>query len=174
LLAVTGTRLCEAINLDRSDVDLETGLILIRQTKFNKSRQLPLHSTTISALKEYAKQRDMLCKKPTAPSFFVSTRGTRLIDVVVHRVFRQLIAQLGLEPRAGSGQPRIHSLRHNFAVSTLRDWYRSGMDVTSKLPILSAYLGHVDPISTYWYLQATPDLLELAAQRIENPGRGLR
>jgi len=174
LLAVTGMRLGEAIRLDCTDVDLEAGLIRIRETKFNKSRQLPLHPTTIAALKEYARQRDLLGGKPRVPSFFVSTRGTRLIDAVVHRVFTQLIARVGLQPRAGSGRPRIHDLRHTFAVATLRDWYRAGIDVTSKLPLLSAYLGHADPVSTYWYLQSSPELLALAAERIGHPKEGLR
>lgn len=169
LLAATGMRLGEAIRLDRADVDLNAGLILIRQTKFNKSRQLPLHPTTIAALKEYVKQRDQLGGKPRASSFFVSIRGTRLIDSVVHHVFRQLIACLGLKPRAGSNRPCIHGLRHTFAVATLRDWYRDGADVAGKLPLLSAYLGHVDPVSTYWYLQEDPELLALAAQRIGHP-----
>ncbi|NPV78664.1 MAG: tyrosine-type recombinase/integrase [Firmicutes bacterium] len=169
LLAATGMRLGEAIRLDRADVDPVTGLILIRQTKFNKSRRLPLHPTTIVALKEYARQRDRLSGNPRAPSFFVSTRGTRLIDACVRHVFRQILGRLGLQPRAGSGRPRIHDLRHTFAVNTLRDWYRSGTDVAGKLPLLSAYLGHADPVSTYWYLQEDPELLALAAERIGQP-----
>jgi len=168
LLAATGIRLGEAIRLDRADLDLEAGFIRIRQTKFNKSRQLPLHPTSVAALGEYARQRDRLCSGPGVRSFFVSTRGTRLIDACVHRVFARLAARVGLQPRAGSGRPRIHDLRHTFAVATLRDWYRAGLDVTSKLPLLSAYLGHVDPISTYWYLQAAPELLALAADRLEH------
>lgn len=169
LLAATGMRLGEAIRLDRADFDPVTGLILIRQTKFNKSRRLPLHPTTIVALKEYTRQRDRLSGNPRVPSFFVSTRGTRLIDACVRHVFRQIICRLGLQPRAGSGEPRIHDLRHTFAVNTLRDWYRSGTDVAGKLPLLSAYLGHVDPVSTYWYLQGDPELLVLAAERIGQP-----
>ena len=172
LLAATGMRLGEAIRLDRADLDLEAGLLQIRQTKFNKSRQLPLHPTTVAALDEYARQRERLCSKPRVPSVFVSTRGTRLIDVCVRRVFAQLAARIGLKPRAGSGRPRIHDLRHTFAVTTLRDWYRARVDVTSKLPLLSAYLGHVNPISTYWYLQAAPELLALAAERLEHRGEG--
>jgi len=169
LIAVTGMRLCEAIHLNRIDIDLEGGLLQIRQTKFNKSRQLPLHSTTAAALKEYARERDRLCGKPRAVSFFVSTRGTRLIDTCVHHVFAELVASIGLQPRSGSGHPSIHGLRHTFAVASLCDWYRAGVDVTSRLPLLSAYLGHVNPISTYWYLQATPELLALAAKRLERP-----
>ncbi len=168
LLAVTGMRVGEAIRLDRGDFDRKAGLILIRGTKFNKSRQVPLHPSTVLALEEYARHRDRLCGKPSAPSFFISTRGTRLIDVCVRRVFAELVSRVGLQPRAGSGRPRIHDLRHTFAVLTLRDWYRAGVDVSGKLPILSAYLGHVDPKSTYWYLQAAPELLALAAERLEH------
>lgn len=167
-------RVGEAIRLNRADVDLKAGLIQIRQTKFNKSRQLPLHPTTVAFLDEYARQRDRLCSKPRVPSFFVSTRGTRLIDACVRHVFAQLVARIGLQPRAGSGRPRIHDLRHTFAVATMRDWYRAGLDVTSKIPLLSAYLGHVDPISTYWYLQAAPELLALAAERLEHREGQLR
>jgi len=168
LLAATGIRIGEAIRLDHADLDLEAGLIRIRQTKFAKSRQLPLHPTPVAALDEYARQRDRMYGKSTAPCFFVSTRGARLIDACVHRVFARLAARVGLEPRAGSGRPRIHGLRHTFAMATLGDWYRAGVDVTSRLPLLSAYLGHVDPISTYWYLQAAPELLALAAERLEH------
>jgi integrase len=149
-------------------------LIRIRETKFNKSRQLPLQPTTVAALEDYARQRDRLCGKPRVPSFLVSTRGTRLIDACVRRVFAQLAVRVGLQSRAGSGRPRIHDLRHTFAVATLRDWYRAGVDVTSKLPLLSAYLGHGDPISTYWYLEAAPELLALAAERLEHREEQLR
>lgn len=138
LLAVSGMRLGEAIRLDRTDVDLEAGLIRIRETKFNKSRQLPLHITTVMALKEYVQQRERLGSRPRVPSFFVSTRGTRLIAGRVSYVFAQLASRIGLQPRDDAGRPRLHGLRHTFAVTTLRDWYRAGEDVMSKLPILSA------------------------------------
>ncbi|SRR6266849_1473823 len=173
LLAATGMRICEGIALDRSDVDLDAGVILIRQTKFNKSRQLPLLASVIEELGRYATQRDQLCTRPKVPSFFVSTVGTRLIDTSVHGVFAKLVAQVGLEPRCGSGRPRIHDFRHSFAVSSLLDWYRANADVAARMPLLSAYLGHASPASTYWYLQAAPELLALAAERLEHPG-GLR
>lgn len=166
LVAATGMRIGEAIRLDRDDVDLRTGILLIRDTKFNKSRQLPLHPTTIAALQNYADQRDRLSRSPKTLSFFVSTVGTRLIDTIVHSVFVTVIGRVGLAPRAGSGRPRVHDLRHTFAVSTLRDWYRADLDVASKLPLLSAYLGHVGPASTYWYLQTDPELMGLAAARL--------
>jgi len=169
LLAATGMRVGEAIRLDRTDVDLDRGLILVRQTKFNKSRCLPLHPSAVTALEDYRRQRDQLCGQPNTPSFFVSTRRTRLLDVCVHAVFRQLVERIGLRARDGSGQPRIHDLRHTFAMTTLRDWYRAGVDVAARMPLLSAYLGHAHPVSTYWYLQGGPELLALAAERLEHP-----
>jgi integrase/recombinase XerD len=174
LVAATGMRLGEAISLDRGDVDLGTGVIEINDAKFRKHRRIPLHHTTVGALRRYETTRDELCPKPKAPSFFVSTRGTRLLDVCVHGVFVGLVQQIGLEAQPGTGRPRIHDLRHGFAMATLRDWYRSGADVAGKLPVLSAYLGHAHPASTYWYLQACPELLGLAAQRLERVGGSSR
>lgn len=167
LLAATGIRVGEAIHLDRADVDLDAGVLDINDAKFRKHRRLPLHRSTVAALSHYAEVRDELCPKPKAPSFFVSLRGTRLLDVNVHGVFRRLLQPLHLAAQAGAGNPRIHNLRHTFAVATLREWYRSGTDVPGKLPVLSAYLGHAEPASTYWYLQACPELLALAGQRLE-------
>ena len=169
LIAVTGMRVGEAIGLDRADVDLETGLIVVRHAKFNKSRQLPLDPSTVSALRAFAQQRDRLRPNPKASSFFVSLRGTRLDPTRVHRVFAQLVGRLNLPAHPGSGRPRIHDLRHTFAVMTLRDWYRGGFDVGSKLPLLSAYLGHVDPTTSYWYFQAVPELMAAAAERLQAP-----
>ena len=122
LLGATGMRVGEAIGLDRADVDLQVGVLTIWRSKFNKSRRLPLQPSTLAALKSYAQERDRLARGPKAPSFFVSTRGTRLLDVCVHGVFRQLVNHIGLQPRSWSRAPRIHDLRHSFAVTTLRDW----------------------------------------------------
>jgi hypothetical protein len=149
LLAVTGMREGEAVRLDRDDVDLDAGLLTIRNTKFNKSRQLPLHRSTVAVLHQYTKQRDRLCPRPATPSFFVSVVGRRLAQRRVRAVFSDLINQLGLQPRRGSRRPRIHDLRHSFAVTTMLDWYREDGDVTAKTPLLSAYLGHTSPSSTY-------------------------
>jgi integrase/recombinase XerD len=173
LLAVTGMREGEALRLDRGDVDFDAGLLAIRQTKFNKSRLLPLHASTVTALRGYARDRDRLCPRPGQPSFFVSTRATRVAGRRVRAVFADLIDQVGLQPRFGSRRPRVHDLRHSFAVATLLDWYRDGLDVTARMPLLSAYLGHTSPTSTYWYLQAAPELLTLAAGRLE-PRSGAR
>ena len=105
-------------------------------------------------------------------SFFVSTRGTRLIYRCVHTTFAQLLTRAGITAPAGASAPTIHGLRHSFAVATLRDWYRADVDVAAKLPALSAYMGHAHPASTYWYLSAAPDLLAAAAQRLEQTEGG--
>ncbi len=167
LLAVTGMRIGEAIGLDRGDVDLDAGVVQIDAAKFRKHRRLPLHPSTVAALGRYTKVRDQLCPTPKVPSFFVSTRGTRLIDVCVHGVFNKLVDAVGLWPPPGAGRPRVHGLRHSFAVATVRDWYRQGADPGGKLSLLSAFLGHADPAYTYWYLQACPELLGLAAERLD-------
>ena len=167
LLSVTGMRIGEAIGLDRENVDLRAGVLHIPLTKFRKHRRLPLHESTCAALRDYAQVRDELCPHPKAPTFFVSIRGTRLLDVTVHHVFRKLLIEIGLEPQPDGTGPKVHGLRHTFAVATVRDWHREGADPTGKLSLLSAYLGHADPAYTYWYLQACPELLGLAAERLE-------
>ncbi len=172
LLAATGMRIGEALCLDRADVDLDAGQLDIRKTKFNKSRQLPLHASTVAALDGYTRDRDRLFPRSVQPSLFINVRGTRLADRRVRTVFTDLADQIGLEPRAGSSRPRVHDLRHSFAVATLLEWYRSGVDVAARMPLLSAYLGHTSPASTYWYLQAAPELLVLAAGRLESPMGG--
>lgn len=166
LLAATGLRVGEAIDLDREDVDLARRLLTVRRTKFNKSRLLPLHPSTNDALATYKQQRDQFCPKPKAASFFVSTAGTRLQYPVVRKVFVDLANDAGIQPRSPSCRPRLHGLRHSFVVNTLLGWYRDGIDVAAKLPALAAYLGHSHPASTYWYLQAIPELLAAAAQRL--------
>lgn len=167
LLAVTGMRIGEALGLDREDVDLGNGLLTIRQSKFGKSRQIPVHASTVRALTIYAQQRDELLPRPTDPSFFISTVGKRLIYVSVQDTFHQLVRQAGLEAHSRSCRPRLHDLRHTFAMQTLLNWYRDGGDVESRLPRLSTYLGHNGPETSYWYLSAAPELLALAAERLE-------
>jgi len=174
LLAATGMRGGEALRLDRDDVDLDAGTLDITKTKYNKSRRLPLHPSTVVALAGYVGERDRWLPVAVQPSFFVNTTGTRLQARRAREVFTKLIDQLGLEPRDGSGRPRAHDLRHSFAVSTLLEWYRTDVDVAAHMPLLSAYLGHASPTSTYWYLQAVPELLALAAGRLEHPTGGQR
>jgi integrase len=169
LLAVTGMRAGEAISLDRGDLDAGQGLLTIRSGKFGKSRQLPLHPATVQALASYAELRDR--SRPRSPALFISLAGTRLIYKNVHRTFHQLTKAAGLQPRSPACRPRIHDLRHAFAVTALTRWYADGGDVTARLPLLSTWLGHADPAGTYWYLTGTPELLALAATRLDpEPG----
>ena len=166
LLAVTGMRVGEAISLDRSDFDERQALLVIRHSKFDKSREVPLHATTVDALRAYGRERDRVHRRRKSPSLFVSNTGTRLWSQNVWQLFARLrqLAALPCRPR----RPRIHDLRHSFAVATLLRWYREGADVEVRLPLLSTYLGHVGPSTTYWYLTGAPELMELAAQRLES------
>ena len=168
LLAVSGLRVGEAIHLNRDDVDLERGLLVVWQGKFRKAREVPLQPSTVEALRTYGQQRDELRRRRKQTCFFISTVGTRLCQSAVHATFAQLVRWVGLQPKSPACRPRIHSLRHTFAVATLLGWYRAGDDVMAKVPLLSTYLGHVGPVATYWYLQATPDLLAQAVGRLEN------
>jgi integrase len=167
LLAATGLRVGEAMRLDRSDVDWEGAVLIVRDSKFAKSREVLVHESTLEALRAYGRCRDRFCPSPLAPSLLVSTRGTRLIHPTVHGAFRQILRGAGLWQDCKSERPHIHGLRHSFAVRTLLGWYRDGGDVEARMPWLSTYLGHVDPAATYWYLSAAPELLALAAARLE-------
>jgi integrase/recombinase XerD len=168
LIAVTGMRVGEAIALDVTDVDLEAGVITVRRGKSAKERLLPLAPSVREGLSVYGRQRDRLLGQ--APScFFVSDAGTRPDDCAVRYNFAVVCQRMQLRPaqqfhRHGRG-PRIHDLRHTFAVHTLMDWYRQGKDAAREMLQLTTYLGHTKPAHTYWYIQAIPELLELAAQR---------
>jgi len=164
LLAASGMRIGEAIKLDRGDVDWAEGVLLIRESKFGKSRLLPLAASSMAALQDYTRLRDELGPRPEVASFFVSLSGKRLLYAVVSQTFRQLINNAGVGADAPC-PPRLHDLRHTFAVRTLLNWYRAGDDVAAKIPSLSTYLGHREPSSTYWYMSAAPELLALAAAR---------
>ncbi len=164
LLATSGLRIGEAIKLDRADVDWATGVLLIRESKFGKSRLVPLHTSTMQALAEHARLRDELQPQPRVQSFFVSLTRNRLSYAVVGQTFRKLVDNAGVGADAPCA-PRLHDLRHTFAVRTLLGWYRAGEDVQARIPSLSTYLGHREPASTYWYLSAAPELLALAAAR---------
>lgn len=167
LLAVTGLRIGEALRLDRGDIDWSHGLLLVRDSKFGKSREIPLHETTVWALDNYLHQRDRLHPAPRGPAVFISTTGNRLTYADAQCTFHHLVQSAGLTPRSASCRPRLHDLRHTFAVRTLQDAYRSDSDVGLRLTLLSTYLGHVDPAATYWYLSAAPELLAFAAERLE-------
>ena len=168
LLSVTGLRVSEALTLDRADVDLEQGTLSIRRTKFGKSRLVPVHSSTREVLKHYDKRRVQIFPRPATPAFFVTERGTRITDWNMRYTFAKISQRIGLRATAkGHGRgPRIHDMRHRFAARTLIDWYRTGVDVERELPKLAAYLGHVHVNETYWYLEAVPELLQLATQRL--------
>jgi integrase len=167
LLAVTGMRIGEAITLDREDVDLTTGRLLVRYGKFGKTRELALHPTTVEALQGYLLLRDRAAPASGTSAFLVSTAGTRLIYCNVHNTFHRLVALAGLPPRPGSCRPRIHDLRHTFAVTAMLDAYAAGQDGQTRLTLLSTWLGHVHPGSTYWYLSASPELMAVAGRRLE-------
>lgn len=172
LLSVTGMRVGEAIRLDYGDVDLRHGVLTVRQTKFAKTRELPLDASTTGELRAYLRLRDRLCPEPVTGALLVSPAGTRLLYTNVSHTFLDLVARAGLPRPAAGRRPRLHDLRHSFAVHTLLDWYRAGVDVQARLPLLSTYLGHTHPKDTYWYLQAAPELLEFAADRLERSRGG--
>ncbi len=165
LLATTGMRVGEAIRLDSADLNWDEGWLAVLQTKFRKSRQLPLHPSTMNALARYTRTRDRLAPLPDSPAFFISTTGTRLLYPNISLTFRTLVRATGIGA-GSSSRPRIHDLRHSFAVQTLTDWAREGSDIQARLPWLSTYLGHTEPRYTYGYLSAAPELLMLAAQRL--------
>ncbi len=167
LLAATGLRIGEALRLDRGDVDFTDGVLLVRESKFHKNRQVPLQASTVLALQKYASERDHLCPHPRSESFFLSLRGTRVIYAGVHRTFRMLRESAGVGAEA-SYPARVHDFRHSFAVKTLVGWYREGADVQARLPWLSTYLGHIEPRYTYHYLSAAPELLGHAAALLEH------
>ncbi len=169
LLAVTGMRVGEAIRLDRSDLDTDEQALTVRDTKFGKTRLVPLHPSTIDALTAYDTQRRRLLPRPSTPALFVSTTGTRLIYNNVHYEWSELCRHAGLDPLSKRCRPRPHDLRHLFAITTLIGWHEQGENVHARLPELSTYLGHVSPSSTYWYLRAAPELMALAADKLE-PG----
>jgi integrase len=166
LLAATGMRVGEAIALVRSDIDWVEGVAIVRASKFNKSRELPLAPTTVDALAAYAALPDRLVPEPLATSFFVSRKGTAVIYADFSVKFRELVRSSGVGASSAL-RPRIHDLRHSFAVNTLVRWHRAGADVGALLPRLSTYLGDLTPGYTYWYLSAAPELLALAAARLE-------
>lgn len=171
LLEVTGMRVGEAIRLQRGDIDWSDAVIHIRQSKFTKSRDVPVSASTIEALHTYATIRDQV--RGSATRFFVSLRGTPVDYNHFRATFRKAVNAANI----GSGQPsppRIHDLRHRFAIRTVTDWYRQGRDAEALLPRLSTYLGHRDPASTYWYLTATGELLGHAATRLEAAENALR
>jgi integrase len=168
LLAVTGMRVGEVVAIGRDDVDLRAGVVRVGEqiTKHERARLLPLHPTSVAALRDYARTRDRLCPRPSTQTFFVAADGGALDRHAVHRVMKKLTTQLGL--RTDTVRPRSHDLRHSFAVRTLIECQQAGEQVDERIAALATYLGHVAPSDTYWYLTATPELMQLAAQRLDD------
>jgi integrase len=169
LLTCAGFRIGEVLRLTRSDVDLNGGVVTVRETKFGKSRLVPLHPTTTAALAEYARERDRLVPRPRRDQFFLSDRGRELPYFTVRTVFRKLCAVLQIT-RVGR-QPRLHDLRHTFACRRVETWYDAKVDLAHAVSALSVYLGHAKVSDTYWYLTATPALMAKAATRFESFAR---
>ena len=158
----------------RDDLGRGACRLEVRSGKVGKSRELPLHETTVEALHDYLEMRGQIQPDTATEALFISTVATRLCYRNVSRTFRQLTQRAGLTPRSASRLPRLHDLRNSFAVNTIIDGYRTGADVQARLALLSTYLGHVDPANTYWYLSAAPELLALAGERLENHLGGKR
>jgi integrase/recombinase XerD len=174
LYVVTGLRANEALHLHRDDVDLHTGVLTIRDSKFGKTRYVPLHPSTQRALQRYARLRDRLCRTPGCPHFFLSDHGTRVTYDMLRWTFVKVSHQIGLRAPGDSHGPRLHGFRHRLAINTLLMWHRRGVDVERHLPELSTYLGHAHITDTQWYLTATPQLLRYALKRVERSERRTR
>lgn len=166
LAASSGLRIGEVAALDDTDVDLATGVLAIRRSKFNKDRLVPVHPTTRATLQAYAARRDAAFPMPGSPAFFLQQRGGRFSKHTIQMSFWELTRAVGLRGDTGKG-PRFHDLRHTFAVRRLTEWYAAGLDVQALLPSLATYLGHGHYTDTAWYLTATPELLSLAAARAD-------
>lgn len=173
LLAATGLRPGEALALDIADVDLDAGLLLIRESKFGKSRVVPVDDSTREALRQYVAQRTTLCPRSQSPALLLSEHGRRLCGNATRRMFAVVSCAIGLRPplqqrRWGRG-PRLQDLRHTFATRRLVEWYQAGVDVPRVLPTLATYLGHIGIGLTYWYIEAVPELLAHAKTRLGSP-----
>jgi integrase/recombinase XerD len=173
VLAVTGMRISEALNLRPTDIDWSDGVLTIRDTKFGKSRLVPLHASSLQVLSDYANRRDRLFTNGKTNYFFPSRRNGRLDEAEVRRAFYTLSRQIGIRGALASHGPRLHDFRHRFAVHTLLRWHRNGEDVRRRLPILSTYLGHGHVTDTYWYVTGTPELMAAVGERIEKRWEGL-
>ena len=167
LLVVTGMRVGEVIALDRDDFEVDEGVLIVRRGKFGKSRELPLHPSAVTAVDQYLHREDRPRSAGRTSALLVSTAGTRLLVCNVQQTFRTVVRRAGLTPHSAACRPRLHDVRHRFAVCTFLDAYRQGQDPDARLSLLSTYLGHVDPKNTYWYLSAAPELLHLAGDRLQ-------
>ena len=177
LLAVTGMRVSEVLNLPLQSVDWSRRYLTIHHAKFGKSRLVPLHRSTLKVLASYMKHRKrFFAQRPHLPSshFFVTSHGTRLGHRHLTTVFHGISRKIGLRAPGDRRGPRLHDLRHRFAVETLLRWYRQGQPVDARLPVLSTYLGHTNVSGTYWYLSCTPELMVAAGRRVEKRWRGMQ
>jgi integrase/recombinase XerD len=173
LLAVSGMRLGEALNLQPQDANWSESLLTIRDAKFGKSRVVPLHSSTLEVLFAYAERRDQIYAPHRVPYFFVSSHGTRLFSTNAGKIFWDLSRQIGIREQGVSHGPRLHDFRHRFAVETLLSWYRDGEQVIRRMPVLSTYMGHGTVTGTYWYPSNTPELMRAASERLEARWKGV-
>jgi integrase len=173
LLAVSGLRLGEAVNLQSQDVDWSEGVLTIRGAKFGKTRLVPLHPSTLAVLRDYADLRDKIFTGCILPTFLVTSHGTKLEKTNLSHIFRKLSRQIGIRKPGVRNGPRLHDFRHRFAIQTLLRWYRNGEEVTRRMPVLSTYLGHVNVSGTYWYLGSTPELIAAASKLIEARWKGV-
>jgi integrase len=167
LLAVTGMRIGEAVALDRVDLELDEGRLTVRHGKNGRSREIALHPSTVAELDDYARVRDELCPRPKDPSFLITNTGARMNKGTIWHEFDQLRRDTGLDRETLGRQARIHDIRHSFVLRTLLGWYHDEVDIEAQVPLLSTFLGHLHPSDTYWYFEGAPELLALAAQRLE-------
>jgi len=170
LLAASGLRLGEALALDAADVDLREGVLAVRKAKFGKSRFVPVHASTRRALAQYAQIRDRILPRCAEKAFFVTERGVRIRRGMADWTFARVSWEIGLRARPARGRtgrgPRLHDMRHRFAAVRLVQWYREGLDAERELPKLATYLGHAQVRYSYWYIEAVPELLRLATERL--------
>ena len=167
LLSVTGMRIGEAVGLDRYDVELGESRLTVRHGKNGRSREVALHPSTVTALDSYARVRDELCPHPKDPSFLITTTGMRMNTGTIWHEFDRLRRATGLDRETLGRRARVHDIRHSFVLRTLLGWYRDDVDVEAQLPLLSTFLGHTHPSDTYWYMEGAPELLAMAAERLE-------
>lgn len=172
LLAVSGLRLGEAVNLAPQDVDWSERVLTIRGAKFGKTRLVPLHPSTLAVLRKYADLRDKILAGRARSTFLVTSHGTKLGKTNLSRIFRELSRQIGIRKPGVRNGPRLHDFRHRFAIETLLGWYRRGESVPQRMPVLATYLGHGNVSGTYWYLSSTPALLVVASKLIETRWKG--
>ncbi len=168
LLSVSGMRIGEALDLRVTNVDLEARVLTVEKSKFGKSRLIPLHESTVQRLSNYKKIRDVALKGRKSDHFFISETRDRLNHHTTRRIFYLIMKEIGSPRQKKKQGPRLHDLRHRFAIETLLHWYRDGRDVEHCLPVLSTYLGHLNIAHTYWYLTACPELMGLAVQRLDS------